>query len=68
MVINYLLLYWGDIKMEKKFGEVEIGQRFFDYYSGEYWIKTSDTEATLDSGGDALGGIDMFNANEEVEV
>ncbi len=29
------------------FGDIEIGQKFFDLISAEYFIKTSDTEAAM---------------------
>jgi len=33
--------------MKIKFCELDIGQPFFDEYSGDYWEKINDTQALL---------------------
>lgn len=35
---------------EITFSEVKTGQRFFDFESGEFWIKLDEEFATIDSG------------------
>ena len=60
MLINLSSLYQGDIKMV--FAEVKIGQRFFDPYSGEFYVKINENMA------DGLGEDGYFDADDEVEL
>ena len=57
----------GETETITTFNEIEIGQRFFDPVSGEFWVKVSNIYAKQDSGGDE-NGVDMFNWNDEVVV
>lgn len=53
--------------MRIPFGQLEVGTTFFDIMeSGEFWTKTGETTAQIESGG--FEGIDMFDPLEEVEV
>lgn len=36
------------------FSDMRFGERFFDPFSGEFWLKTGQTAALCDSGGDRL--------------
>ena len=49
-----------------KFSKVKIGQRFFDPYSGDFYMKHSSNYAEQDSGGDGAG--DEFGEDEMVEI
>jgi hypothetical protein len=53
--------------MMVQFQTLDVGQRFFDPYCGEYFIKVCGNAAELDSGGDTIGLV-TFEANEEVEL
>jgi hypothetical protein len=49
--------------MKIEFGNLEIGEKFFDEYSGDYWVKIGeDTES------DVSDGVDNFELNEIVIV
>ena len=50
-----------------QFQTLDVGQRFFDPYCGEYFIKVCGNASELDSGGDTIGLV-TFEANEEVEL
>jgi hypothetical protein len=51
------------------FAQLAIGQRFFDPACGDFFIKVSDTEATIDSGGDYLeDALCQFDNDELVEL
>jgi hypothetical protein len=50
------------------FSEVQVGQEFFDTFSGEHCVKTGDNTARLITGGDAVQGEDEFDPEEYVEV
>jgi len=51
------------------FAHLEVGQRFFDSVSGDFFIKVSNTEAKVDSGGDYLeGALCPFDNDETVEL
>jgi hypothetical protein len=52
--------------MLAKFSKVKNGQRFFDPYSGDFYVKKSTTYAESDSGGDGVG--DEFGEDELVEI
>lgn len=54
--------------MMVQFQTLEVGQRFFDPYCGEFFIKVCGNAAQVDSGGDAIAGLCTFEAEEEVEV
>lgn len=49
-----------------KFSKVKKGQRFFDPYSGDFYVKKTTTYATAECGGDGVG--DEFGDDEMVEV
>lgn len=49
-----------------KFGEVAIGEIFFDEVSGEYWRKDDTVTATIMSGHDI--GTDIFQLDEYVII
>lgn len=51
-----------------KFKDIQIGDRFFDGYSGEYWIKLNDSQAKFDSFGLDSDDIDSFDANDDIEL
>ena len=55
----------------KTFGEVELGGRFFDPHSGEYFIKVSPDTAYLDSGGDSdvceFGSDEVIVLSDDVD-
>jgi hypothetical protein len=51
--------------MKILFSQVKVGQRFFDPYSGDYWIKADDTTATEDLNDN---GVDTFDPEEYVDV
>lgn len=53
--------------MKIKFGELKEGTRFFDTYSGEYWIKVSENMAFWDDE-NADGDNDWFELDELVEI
>lgn len=47
------------------FANVQIGDKFFDPVSGEFFIKLTETTASCESGGDALEGeVESFDPNE----
>lgn len=51
------------------FQTLDVGQRFFDPYCGEYFIKVCGNAAQVDSGGDAFAGcLVTFEPNETVEL
>ena len=51
-----------------QFCQVNIGDQFYDPYSGEYFRKISNTHAEFMSGGDYFGNQPCdFEQNEEVE-
>jgi hypothetical protein len=53
--------------MRIPFGHLPVGTSFFDIMeSGEFWTKTGETTAEINSGG--FEGIDTFDPSEEVEV
>lgn len=54
--------------MMVKFESLDVGQRFFDPYCGEYFIKVCGNAAQVDSGGDAVAGLATFEPEEEVEL
>jgi hypothetical protein len=58
--------YHGD-HVENEFSNLEIGDRFFDPNSGEFWVKTSSTHARIDSGTDS-SGEDQFHFDDVVIV
>ena len=53
--------------MMVQFQTLDVGQRFFDPYCGEYFIKVCGNAAELDSGGDNIGLV-TFEPNETVEL
>lgn len=56
--------------MKIKFGELQEGVRFFDEYSGDYWIKLEGNMAQWDDSGceSDFDETDWFNDDELVEV
>ncbi len=56
----------GD-QVEDKFSNLEIQDRFFDPESGEFWIKTSNSHARIDSGTDSTEE-DQFRPDDIVIV
>jgi hypothetical protein len=54
--------------MMVQFQTLDVGQRFFDPYCGEYFIKVCANAAQIDSGGDAITGLVTFEYSEEVEL
>lgn len=49
------------------FKNVPIGMRFFDEYSGEFYIKINDTDGQIDSGDDSEE-TDIFLPDEMVVI
>jgi hypothetical protein len=49
--------------MKIEFGNLEIGKKFFDEYSGDYWVKISE-----DTASDVSDGVDNFGLDEIVIV
>lgn len=55
--------------MKIEFGNLEIGEEFFDPNSGEDWKKINENQASIISGGDYLiGKIDTFQLDDEIIV
>ena len=55
--------------MKMSFGKLEIGDRFYDPFSGEYWIKKNQRQAIQNSGGDAYTDLpDEFFLDDKVIV
>jgi hypothetical protein len=54
--------------MMVQFQTLDVGQRFFDPYCGEFFVKVCGNAAELDSGGDAFSGLVTFEPNETVEL
>lgn len=51
------------------FEDILVGQKFFDSYTGEYFIKTGANSAEVCTGGDYLeGSLCTFAFDEEVEL
>lgn len=52
----------------KQFGDLKIGDEFFDPFCGEAFKKISDTQAECLSGGDAFEGeVDDFEPDDRVQ-
>ena len=51
-----------------KFADVALGQRFYDPISAEYFVKESETLATMVTGGGYGTGPDEFQADDIVGV
>ena len=50
------------------FSDMRPGKRFFDPFSGEFWLKTGPTTALCDSGGDGLKSqADELHLHDVVE-
>lgn len=53
--------------IENDFSNLQVGDRFFDPDSGEFWIKSSETHAKIDSGTDSTDE-DQFKPDDIVIV
>lgn len=54
--------------MMVKFESLNVGQRFFDPYCGEYFTKVCGNAAEMETGGDAFtGSLATFDAGEMVD-
>jgi hypothetical protein len=51
-------------KMKIEFGELSIRDRFFDPFSGDFWVKLNEEEAELEYSGEK----DSFLPTDEVIV
>ena len=52
-----------------KFEDIAVGTKFFDTYTGDYFIKVCGNAAVVQSGGDYLeGSLCTFEYDEEVEL
>jgi len=49
--------------MKIEFGNLEIGEKFFDKFSGDYWIKIGE-----DTASDVADGVDSFELDDIVIV
>lgn len=66
-IVPYLLMNLGLQNM--KFEDIAVGTKFFDTYTGDYFIKTGCNNAEVVSGGDYLeGSLCTFGYDEEVEL
>jgi len=54
--------------MMMKFEDINVGEKFFDPYSGEYFTKVCGNAAEIQSGGDWIGSLITFDADEMVEL
>lgn len=52
--------------MKVEFGNLELGERFYDPLSGDWWIKVSENVASLDN--DVQNKVDTFFLDDEVIV
>jgi len=57
--------FHGDVETE--FSNLDIGDHFFDPESGEFWVKTSSTNAKINSGTDS-SDEDQFKPDDFVII